>query len=393
MVTAGDLWYEISEWDAKDFCIRMSKLLIRDLPTQERSYNDMIRASQKLNKERHTSWREWVAGMQEKIAEWWQDTMPACIRQEVQNLEAIEGMIDELLQHCGQTLVTHWVTAQVADATESHPPCPTCGKPLRCVSRHRSLHKTGRFGEYAWTRPYWVCGAGHGGWAPADEALELGPEHLTPTLARFVIEQAIDRPFDQVPTIVESAGNIPLDGETVRRITERVGQQAELQEQSQITTVAREREEGRNPGGNPGPKGPEALLVSVDGAMVQFCEDHAWHEVKVGVSVPLALSSATGPTVRDVGMASPDYCLGLESRPDFWPRVYAHAVQQGLETPSCRLVALLGNGADWIGRYGAEYLSLPGKTLIEIVDIYHAREHLWVFAAAQFGPGTTAYTA
>ena len=94
-----------------------------------------------------------------------------------------------------------------------------------------------------------------------------------------------------------------------------------------------------------------------------------------------------------MGIASPDYCLGLESRPDFWPRVYAHAVQQGLETPSCRLVALLGNGADWIGRYGAEYLSLPGKTLIEIVDIYHAREHLWVFAAAQFGPGTTAYTA
>ena len=116
----------------------------------------MIRASQKWSKERHTSWTEWVAGMQEKIVEWWQDTMPACIRQEVQNLEAIEGMIDELLQHCGQALVTHWVTAQVADATESHPACPTCGKPWRCVSRHRSLHKTGRFGEYAWTRPYWV---------------------------------------------------------------------------------------------------------------------------------------------------------------------------------------------------------------------------------------------
>jgi hypothetical protein len=117
MVTSGDLWYEISVWDAKDFCLRMSKLLTRGLSTQERSYNDMIRASQKLSKERHTSWREWVAGMQEKIAAWWQDTMPACIRQEVQNLEAIEGMIHELLQRCGQALVTHWVTAQVADAT------------------------------------------------------------------------------------------------------------------------------------------------------------------------------------------------------------------------------------------------------------------------------------
>ncbi len=41
MVTSGDLWYEIYVWDAKDFCVRMSKLLTRGL-TQERSYNDMI---------------------------------------------------------------------------------------------------------------------------------------------------------------------------------------------------------------------------------------------------------------------------------------------------------------------------------------------------------------
>ena len=109
--------------------------------------------------------------------------------------------------------------------------------------------------------------------------------------------------------------------------------------------------------------------MSVDGAMCPVVCGSCLAEVKVGVSVPLALSSSTGPAVRGVGMASPDYCLGLESRPDFWPRVYAHAVQQGLETPSCRLVALLGDGADGIGRYGAEYLSLPGKTLIEIVDI------------------------
>ena len=350
----------------------------------------MIRVLQELSKERRTSWSEWVAVIRENMVKWWQDTMPVCIRQEVHSLEAIEGLVQDLLQHCGQTLVTHWVTAQVQHSTGPAPTCPQCGTPMRYVSRHRPLHKLGWFGEYDWARPYWVCGAGHGGKAPADDVLGLGPEHLTPALARLVTEYAVNAPFDQVPEMVESALNLRVDGETVRRITERVGQQAELQEQDQITTVARgERKEG----GDPGPQGPEALLVSVDGAMVQFCEDHAWHEVKVGVSVPLALSSSTGPAVRGVGMASPDYCLGLESRPDFWPRVYAHAVQQGLESPSCRLVALLGDGADWIWRYGAEYLSLPGKTLIEIVDIYHAREHLWAFATAQFGHGTAACTA
>ena len=217
----------------------------------------MIRASQELSQERRTSWSEWVAVMRENMGKWWQDTMPVCIRQEVHSLEAIEELVQELLQHCGQTLVTHWVTAQAQHSTGPAPTCSQCGTPMRYVS-HRPLHKLGWFGEYAWTRSYWMCSVGHGGKAPADETLGLGPEHLTPTLARLVTEYAVNAPFDQVPEMVESALNLRMDGETVRRITERVGQQAELQEQSQITTVAREREEGRNPGGNPGPKGPEA---------------------------------------------------------------------------------------------------------------------------------------
>ena len=32
-----------------------------------------------------------------------------------------EGLVDELLQHCGQVLLTHWVTSQVADATAGTP--------------------------------------------------------------------------------------------------------------------------------------------------------------------------------------------------------------------------------------------------------------------------------
>ncbi len=42
--------------------------------------------------------------------------MPARIRQEVHSLEAIEGLVQELLQRCRQTLVTHRVTAQVPNS-------------------------------------------------------------------------------------------------------------------------------------------------------------------------------------------------------------------------------------------------------------------------------------
>ena len=40
---------------------------------------------------------------------------------------------------------------------------------------------------------------------------------------------------------------------------------------------------------------------------------------------------------------------------------------------------------------GDTYLRVPGKTLVTTVDIFHAREHLWAFAAAQFGSGTEPY--
>ena len=79
-----------------------------------------------------------------------------------------------------------------------------------------------------------------------------------------------------------------------------------------------------------------------------------------------------------------DYCLGLESRPEFWPRLRAHALALGLDAASCQTIILLGDGADWIWRYGAKYLGKPGLNIIEAVDLYHARGHLWDYAKAYF---------
>ena len=133
-------------------------------------------------------------------------------------------------------------------------------------------------------------------------------------------------------------------------------------------------------------------MVAVDGAMVHFREDHAWHAGKVGVCVPLALSSSLGPGVLGIELASTDYCVGVESRTDFWSHMEAHAVQNGLEAPSCHVIQWLGDGAHGIGEEGAAHLHGPGKTLVNTLDIFHAREHLWAFAAAQFGSGTEPYT-
>ena len=51
-------------------------------------------------------------------------------------------------------------------------------------------------------------------------------------------------------------------------------------------------------------------------------------------------------------------------------------------------MVLLGDGADWIWRYGRQCLARKGVELVEIVDLYHAVEHLWTVAHAVFGAGS-----
>ena len=69
---------------------------------------------------------------------------------------------------------------------------------------------------------------------------------------------------------------------------------------------------------------------------------------------------------------------------DFGKLLYTLAVQHGLA--QAQQLVVLGDGAAWIWRLAAEHF--PGA--VEIVDIYHAREHVWKVARAVFGPNTPA---
>ena len=58
-----------------------------------------------------------------------------------------------------------------------------------------------------------------------------------------------------------------------------------------------------------------------------------------------------------------------------------------------RTVVVLGDGAEWIWTHARHFLGLAGVEVVEIVDLYHAYEHLWAVGAAVFGVGTAAAAA
>ena len=72
--------------------------------------------------------------------------------------------------------------------------------------------------------------------------------------------------------------------------------------------------------------------------------------------------------------ASTTYTGGIETAEEFGRRIYVEACQRGWNRAQKKVV--IGDGAPWIWNVAAEHF--PGA--VEIVDLYHAREHLWELA-------------
>ena len=96
-----------------------------------------------------------------------------------------------------------------------------------------------------------------------------------------------------------------------------------------------------------------------------------------------------GPARADRGSVS--YNAAVESAASrdtdplpsaFAQRAYREAQRRGFDTAARRVV--IGDGAPWIWRVADE--QFPGA--IEIVDIYHAKQHLCDVAKAIYGAGT-----
>lgn len=118
-----------------------------------------------------------------------------------------------------------------------------------------------------------------------------------------------------------------------------------------------------------------------------------WHEAKVGTCAQYGPETEVDPDTGKVRLAlgRQRFIVGLLQDADrFWYRVYGQATALGLGGRDVRRVAVLGDGVDWIWNRARSFLEVPGVTVTEIVDIWHAREYLWKVAHAVFGDGADA---
>ena len=95
-------------------------------------------------------------------------------------------------------------------------------------------------------------------------------------------------------------------------------------------------------------------------------------EVKLGCVFTQTTVDAEGWPVRDED--STTYTGAIETAEEFSRRLYTEAHRRGWDRAQKKVV--MGDGAEWIWNLAQE--QFPGA--IEIVDLYHARQHLWDLA-------------
>jgi len=318
--------------------------------------------------------------------------------------EALQSAADDLrvgdlaqseqrVQALGRAVLGRVVEAVVAGRAAllpaGVPACPTCQTEMQRVDLARRRDLQGLVGDYALCRAWWHCRSCHQGQAPVDAHLGLGPGALSPALCRVVCREGIGVSFGEGVANVEESLGITLDKHAVRRGTEALGEVAEAQMQAAI--VRAQQDAPVWPAAEQRPC-PDVLVVEVDG--VQGRLHDGWHEVKVGRVAPLGPELHHDPQAKRtyLKMGASTYCAGLEEAELFWWRVYAEACRHGLGTRRATVV-LLADGAEWIWTHGPSFLAVPGVTVVQIVDFFHATQHLWQVGAAVFGAGTPAASA
>jgi hypothetical protein len=112
-----------------------------------------------------------------------------------------------------------------------------------------------------------------------------------------------------------------------------------------------------------------------------------YREVKVGVVFQASRGRERSGLAPDIWVDEPAdgtlrYVAQRTALGNFARVLYTLAVQQGLQR--AKQVVVLGDGALWIWRLVEEHF--PGA--VQIVDLWHAQEHVWEVAQAVYGRST-----
>lgn len=294
------------------------------------------------------------------------------------DLEAVEQAIRDAMHRAGAGLLETLLNED--EPSEARQPCG-CGSQARCAGKRPKKLVT-MLGEVAVERSYYHCGRCGKGFAPRDRELDVEATQYSPGVRRMTALVGSEMPFERGRALLEDLADVALTTKAVEREAEAIGADIAAREQAEIGRAVQLE--------LPEICGPEIpiLYVAMDGTGVPTIAAETagragkqgpqarTREVKLGCVFTQTACDERGRPIRDEDSTS--YTGAIEDAAAFGPRLFTEAWRRGWSRARQKVV--IGDGAAWIWNLAHEYF--PGA--IEIVDLYHAREHLWELAAKLF---------
>lgn len=285
------------------------------------------------------------------------------------------------MHHAGATALTQLMQFASPDADHLIIPCP-CGHEAR-FKEMRTKTFLSVVGPVQIRRPSYLCSHCSQGQHPADRDVGVAGLESSPGVRRMEAVVGSDAPFGRGCELLQFLAGLDVTAKAIERTAETIGDavaKRELEDIARAKQLVLPAVSKQNI-----PK----LYVLMDGTGVPAVaaetqgragkiEGQRAHtrECKLACVFTQTTVDDEGRPIRDPD--STTYTGAIETAEDFGLRIYTEAWRRGWEWATLRIV--IGDGAIWI--WNLADLHFPGA--IQIVDLYHAREHLWAVAALLF---------
>ena len=294
------------------------------------------------------------------------------------DLEALELMLRDVMHRCGAITLEHVLEHE--DSSSVKRECSCGGRFVDKKRRPKTIRTV--LGEIRLRRTVQRCKRCNRWRVPEDEVLDVMGTGYSPGLRRMMAKTGAEVCFDKARDFILDLAGVRVTDKDVERIAEAIGQDIGGREQANIEAAMR----GEEPDIV---ESPCTLYITADGTGVPILRRDAegrkgkaadgiarTREVKLGAIFTQTTVNEDGDPIRDP--RSTTYVGKVEEAESFGHRLYAEAQRRGL-TGAGRVVAL-GDGAPWI--WNMFDMHVPGA--IQIVDYYHAAEHLGDIARVLF---------
>jgi len=282
------------------------------------------------------------------------------------------------MHQAGAVALTQLLQFEQPDADHLEVPC-LCGHIAR-FKEMRTKSFLSAVGTVEARRPYYHCSHCFTGQHPVDCELGIAGLESSPGVRRMEAIVGSEMPFAPACEPMKILAGLEVPSKAIERAAESIGEaiaardRREIDRAKQLVLPIVSRQNI--------PK----MYVLMDGVQIPVVASETegragrvegqrarTRECKLGAVFTQTAVDKDGWPIRDPDSTS--YVGAVETADEFGYRIYTEAWRRGWEWSTTKIV--IGDGAVWIWNLADQHF--PGA--VQIVDLYHARQHLWDIAA------------